>query len=155
MRHFSRALLALSLVAAGCGVLDDPLSRREQRELTSARARWNSSALRDAYVYEVRQSCFCPPTVLNWHVVTVVGNVVVNVVDERGGPVDRSQWPFFDTVDRRFARLEATYESYLKDITVRFDPQYGYPVEMTFEYDQGIADAGGAFYARNLRAVER
>jgi hypothetical protein len=155
MFHVSRMLLVLSLLAVGCSGIEDPLSRREIRELVSARARWNSSPARNAYTYDVRQSCFCPVEVTVWNSLTVIDGVIVDVRTERGEPVPRSLWPQFSTVDRLFARIEVTDDSYLEDIIVRFDTQYGYPVEMNFVYSPQIADAGIAYYARDLRPAVR
>jgi hypothetical protein len=155
MHPVSRVLLVLSLLAAGCSGIEDPLSRREIRELVSARARWNSSPVRNAYTYDVRQSCYCAVEVTLWNSLTVIDGVVVDVRTERGEPVPRSLWPMFSTVDRLFATLEVLDDSNLEDIIVRFDAQYGYPVEMDFVYGPQIADAGIAYYARNLRPAVR
>ena len=155
MRLAHRTLLALSLVLAGCSGFEDPLSRGERRELTRARARWNSSPVRAAYRYELRQSCFCPPEITTFNTITVIDGVVVDVRNERGEQVARNLWAQFATVEQLFARLDANYASELEDITVRFDPQYGYPVEMTFDYGPNIADAGASYTARNLQAAVR
>jgi len=148
-------LIVLSLLTAGCSGAEDPLSRREIRELVSARARWNNSPVRNGYAYEVRQSCFCPTEITVWSSVTVIDGVVVDVRTERGEPVPRNLWASFATVDRLFATLDPTGDAYLEDITVRFDPQYGYPVELAFVYSSQIADANVAYNARNLRAAIR
>jgi Family of unknown function (DUF6174) len=155
MRHARRTLLVLALLTSGCTGVEDPLSRSETRAFISARARWNNSAVRTAYTYEFRQSCFCQPEITVWNRVTVIDGVVTDVRTERGDTVPRNLWALFPTVDRLFARLETTTDTYLEDITVRFDPQYGYPVEMNFLYGPQIADAGAAYYARNLRAAVR
>ncbi len=155
MRHVRKTLLMLALLTSGCSGVEDPLSRSETRAFISARARWNNSPVRTAYTYEFRQSCFCPPEITVWSRVTVIDGVVTDVRTERGDTVPRNLRPLFPTVDRLFARLETTDDSYLEDITVRFDPQYGYPVEMNFVYSQQIADAGASYYARSLRAAVR
>ncbi len=148
-------LVVLSLLATACGGAENPLSRRETREFISARARWNNSPVRNAYTYEVRQLCFCPIEITVWSSVTVVDGLVVDVRTVGGEPIPRNLWAMFATVDRLFATLEATRDAYLEDITVRFDPQYGYPVELAFVYNSGIADAGVTYNARNLRAAVR
>lgn len=156
MRPAHRTLLAMSLLLAGCSGIEDPLSGRERRELVSARARWNSSPVRAAYRYELRQSCFCPPEITNWNTITVIDGVVIDVRNDRGEQVSRDRWTWYATVDQLFARLEVNgAHELLEDITVRFDTQYGYPVEMTFEYGPNIADAGASYSARNLQAVLR
>lgn len=147
--------LTLALLMSGCRGIEDPLSRSETRAFISARARWNNSPVRAAYTYEFRQSCFCPTEITVWNRITVIDGVVTDVRTERGDTVPRNLWALFPTVDRLFARLETTSDTYLVDIIVRFDPQYGYPVEMNFVYGQQIADADASYYARSLRAVAR
>jgi Family of unknown function (DUF6174) len=145
--------MLLALLVAGCTVSDGPLSPNEVRELSRARQRWSTSAARPSYRYEVRQACFCPVEITRWNTVTVRDGAVVGVLDDNGVAVPSTQWRSFPTVDEQFARLELTESDFLEDITVRFDPQDGYPLEMNFIYGNQIADAGGAIYSRNLRPV--
>ena len=153
LRSLCRRPMLLALLAAGCTISDGPLSPNEVRELSRARQRWNTSGARPSYRYEVRQACFCPPEIVTWNTVTVRDGAVVGVLDDKGLPVRSNLWPMFPTVDELFTRLERTQSDMLEDITVRFDPQDGYPLEMNFIYGNQIADAGGAVYARNLRPV--
>lgn len=156
MRTTRHTLLALSLLAAACSGLEDPLSTRELRDLVSARTRWNASAVRTAYRYEVRQSCFCPSEFVTWNTVTVIDGVVVEVRNEQGALVDPALRSAYPTVERLFlAVTESQDDDYLDDIIVRFDPQYGYPVELNLITSPEIADGGGAYFARNLRAAAR
>jgi hypothetical protein len=148
-----RRPLLLALLLIGCTVADGPLSPNEVRELSRARQRWNTSGARPSYRYEVRQACFCPVEITRWNTVTVRDGAVVGVLDDKGVAVPSNLWRSFPTVDEQFARLELTESEYLEDITVRFDPQDGYPLEMNFIYGNQIADAGGAIYSRNLRPV--
>ena len=133
----------------------DPLTLREKRDLVNARALWYSSPVRNSYRYELRLSCFCPTELTQWNRITVIDGVVVDVQTEQGAAVSRDQWSSYATVDRLFATLEADGDSELEDITARFDPQYGYPVEMNFFYSPEIQDAGASYFARNLQAVAR
>ena len=146
-------LTGLLIAFAACTISDGPLSPNEVRELSRARQRWSTSAARPSYRYEVRQACFCPSEIATWKTVTVRDGAVVGVVDDAGVPVPTTIWVWFPTVDELFTRLERTQSDMLDDITVRFDPQDGYPLEMNFIYGNQIADAGGAVYARNLRPV--
>lgn len=156
MRTVRYTLLALLLILSGCSGIEDPLSTRELRELVSARTRWNASPVRTAYRYEVRQSCFCPSEFVTWNTVTVIDGVVVEVRTEEGSLAPQSLWSAYPTVERLFLALtESQEDEYLDEVTVRFDPQYGYPLEMNFITSPEIADGGGAYFARNLRAAAR
>jgi hypothetical protein len=153
MRRIAQSLLALSILAAGCGGKDGPLSPKETREVISAQARWNSSPVRSAYTYEIVLNCFCGSEVTTWNTVTVIDGAVVNVVSNNGTQVDPRLWTSFPTIDRLFALLLIDTSRQLVDIRARFDAQYGYPVEASFEYSPEIQDAGLSFSARNLRPV--
>ncbi len=155
MHRVPRTLAALTLLLTACSGIEDPLSRHEKRELVSARARWNNSPVRNAYRYDVRQSCFCPVEITRWNTLTVIDGVVTDVKTETGEAVPRDRWGSYATVERLFSTLEVERDTQLEDITVRFDAKYGYPLEMNFIYGPQIADGGGAFFARNLMAVTR
>jgi Family of unknown function (DUF6174) len=148
------ARLALAvLLLTGCEQMTDPLSPSEVRALSIARAKWNGSSIRDGYQYQVRQSCFCPPEATEWHTISVRNGVVVGVKKADGTVVPSDRWSWYRTVDQLFEQLLRTGESELEDITVQFDAQYGYPVEMNFLYSTRILDAGGAIYARNMQGL--
>lgn len=153
LRSVFRRPMLFAMLLVGCTVADGPLSPGEVRELSRARQRWSTSGARPSYRYEVRQACFCPVEITTWNTVTVRNGAVVGVLDDKGVAVPSTQWRSFPTVDELFSRLEITESAELRDITVRFDPQDGYPLEMNFIYSDQIADAGGAIYARNLRPV--
>ena len=149
-------VLALSLlVAGGCSITTAPFSGAERRELVKARIRWEASPARNAYRYEVRQSCFCPEEFVRWNTITVVNGAIVDVRTTEGVPVPSARWESYLTVERLFSILDTgTDDRYLEDVVVRFDPVHGYPTEMTFTTSPEIADGGGATYARNLVPVQ-
>lgn len=147
------SLVFALLLLEGCEQMTDPLSPREVRELSTARAKWNGSSIRNGYQYEVRQSCFCPPESTQWHTITVRNGVVVAVKNAAGTVVPSDRWSWYPTADQLFEQLRRTGESELEDITVKFDAQYGYPVEMNFIYSTRILDAGGSTYARNMQGL--
>lgn len=153
MRIRLRSLLTTCLLLAACGG-DGPLSIREVREIQLARARWLAAPVRMAYRYEVRQSCFCPSEFTRWNTVTVVNDVVIDVrVTDTEAAVPAAQWGSYPTVERLFTSLNLENSDYLDDVTVRFDAQYGYPVEVVFVASPEIADGGGGYFARNLQPV--
>jgi hypothetical protein len=152
MQLLRRSVLLLALFAVGCGS-DGPLSVQEARALVAARARWEASPLREAYVYEVRYSCFCPPEFLGWNTVTVSEGRVVGVRTDAGVTLEPSDWSRYPTVDDLFDRILPTESDGLADIVLRFDPEHGYPVEISYISKPEIADGFGATFTRNLRPM--
>jgi hypothetical protein len=155
MRASRLITIALSLLSTGCEDLNGPISGRELKEIARARVLWNGSQVRHAYRYELRQGCFCPPEITSWNTITVIDGVITDVRSERGDAVPRNRWGLFATVDELFASLADRQSADVKDITVRFDPRYGYPVEMSFIYPSDFLDAGNTYSARNLQEVTR
>ena len=144
-------LLAIVAVLVSCSD-DGPLSIRELRDVEKARARWLNSSVRRAYTFEVRQDCYCPVEFVRWNTVTVVNDSVTDVRVTAGDlAVPRSMWSSVVTVERMFATLSVVDQTYLEDVRVRFDAQYGYPVAIELLAGPQIADADRAVYARNLR----
>lgn len=150
MRLSRHVLLSMLLLLCSCSSLTEPFSFRERQAFIQARARWNVSDVRNAYRYEVRQSCFCPPEVTSWNTVTVVNDSITDVRTATGEVVPASSWRYFSTVEDLFARLDTPDDDYLRDITVQFDVTYGYPLRLSFAYDADVLDAGVEWTARNL-----
>ncbi len=154
MRRLRLLSIALVLLVTGCGD-DGPLSIREVREIQAARARWLASPVRLAYRFEVRQACFCPEEIGRWNTVTVINDSIVDVRNTQTGevvPPARRSW--YLTVEKMFASLGARDDEYLEDVQVRFDPQYGYPLEISTFTKPEIADGGGSIFARNLQPAQ-
>lgn len=151
MSRARTGLLALLLTMPQLGCDQSPLSPSERRQLELARARWAQHGGPD-YTVESRASCFCPPDWSNWTRVTVRGGVVVQVeaVDPLPGAPTPSipGWP---TVEEVFASISNANSEYIRELTVRFDPDFGYPLEVGTICKPEVLDCGGVREMRNLR----
>ncbi|GAB1343826.1 DUF6174 domain-containing protein [Gemmatimonas sp.] len=153
MRHVVLFALLLAVGVAACDSATDALSPREVRELTAARARWNGSPLRNAYSYETRMACFCPPEVGQWHRVRVVNGAITDVRTEDATAVPVLQWTWYPTVDSLFAILVREPDEYVQDVSARYDQTHGYPLEISITARPGIADGGVTYFTRGLQPV--
>jgi hypothetical protein len=143
--------LAVLLFVAACGA--GPLEPAERREFENAQRKWTGHAL-EAYSYEVRVGCFCPPELNAWTRVTVVRDSIVRTealepLPYTGGqPLPLSWWP---TVQELFIAItNARRSDYTKDIVAQYDTDYGYPRRIEIECKSNIADCGTHYEARNL-----
>jgi hypothetical protein len=151
MPGLRRSLIALVLLFTACSD-DGPLSIKEIREIQAARARWLASPVRAGYRFEVRQSCFCPEEYVRWNTVTVINDTIIDVrATQSGEVVPAARRSSYLTVEEMFASLPTGRDEYLVDVQVRFDPQYGYPLEISTFARPEIADGGGSIFARNLQ----
>lgn len=145
-------LLSAALLAA-CS--DTPFGPEEFREAAQAKARWEARGFVD-YDFEYRSACFCPPQLTEWARVAVRNGQVASVqMVGSKALIDPQHFPMWPTVDALFERIFDDHDddSFLLDIIAQFDRQLGYPTRLTFIFDPGLQDAGGAHYLRNLTAV--
>jgi hypothetical protein len=140
----------VALVAAPLAACESPLSLSELRALARAEARWAARGFEN-YAIEERQSCFCPPEVLQWSRVEVVsGNVDRVTTLETGVEVPAAQRGQFRTVEQVFRTIRTGHtQDWVKDVVVEFDPQLGFPTLVSLEPKADILDAGITYYFRN------
>ena len=111
-RHVLILVLALSIFGAACG-RDKPAASGEQGRLDEARGLWENDGPRD-YQMEIRDVCFCPPTL--WIETVVNGEVTSHESGEEVffDPGPRTMEDLFDAVqeviDAGYATLEVNYD---------------------------------------------
>ena len=146
VRLLSAVILAGSVL--GC---ESPLSPHDRDALRVAEALWAGRDFEE-YSFEIRRECFCPPLLTDWARVEVKGENVTSVVllstGEEVLPPARDMFP---TVNQVFATIRTTASSdWVDRIEVAFDSVNGFPTAVNFVSKPNIADAGGAYYLRNL-----
>ncbi len=141
------------LLLAGCD--ESPFTPSEMQQARQALARWEGRGFTD-YRFEFRAACFCPTELSQWAQVEVRGGVVVAARSvDTGMPFPGSQLSMWRAIETHFADLfRERDETGLADITARFDPVLGHPVEITYSYDPGIMDAGAGLYFRNVAPLD-
>jgi hypothetical protein len=144
------SVILLAGTIGGCG--GGPLGIAEHLELVEAQRRWSTSGLHD-YDFEMRRLCFCSPDYVQWSRVEVRAGTVVAVrllTDGTAVPVSRlDEWPTIVTLFRRIREARRPYEM----ISAVYDPVLGYPISISFEPEDGIADAGVRYELRALVAA--
>jgi hypothetical protein len=142
----NRVLLAAAVFSlSGC---INPLTPGEARRLQDAEEKWERAGIRN-YQYEMRTSCFCPPEMNEWAIVTVSNGAVVSATRLDGTPFTDWGLTSRKTVEELFEVARASY-SWLEDTDFEFDKTYGYPLLIEHRSKSNVADAGAVYEARNL-----
>jgi uncharacterized protein DUF6174 len=141
------SIAALSGLRGSCR---SPLSAHEVLALKDAEARWAARGFAD-YAFETSVSCFCDPETSGWARVEVSAGVVTRVVMLADGhEVDAAQRTYFPTVQRLFDSIRhATDNGSVRDVSVQYDPEFGYPTLIRIAPEPDVLDGGSVRYARN------
>lgn len=146
---FIAACLLVTLGATfACGDDDDA-------ELATNRAKWHAAGLTE-YQYQFRLSCFCP----------FIGQPYTAVV-ENGEPAsltDSTRAPITPNSDydlfRRYSSIPNLFEeaeqliNRADEITITYDPQYGYPVEIASQGRLNVADDEITITITNFKVLQ-
>lgn len=153
MRSYG-GILFVALAATLIPSCDEPVSVYGITALQQAERRWAAQALH-SYKYETLNSCFCSRPTTEWCLIEANADTITKVSSmETGDPVDHSDFMRFDTVDERFALIYLLMkEGGTAELTMEFDPVFGYPTMIRVEGDGSATDLGGVFYARNLQPL--
>ena len=132
------ALLAGSLLVAGCGMIPSPLPSGAAlaAELRAAEERWAAKAL-DDYQLTMQYYCLCPfrePVR-----VTVEDGRVTSVTTLDGKPADPADVGWYPLrVESAFTTVEDNLAA--DEIEVRFDPEFGFPAHVSANPDVDMHD---------------
>ena len=130
-----RTSLAMALLAlAACG---DGLPLAPQFVLRAAHERWQRSGI-DSYELTVRRICYC----LSVDAVRVKvenGVVVSRTFAGTGDPVPTTYASLYPDVPGLFAIVEEAARD-ADDLDTRFDPTYGFPVEISIDWYEVAVD---------------
>lgn len=150
-RFPSLRLLSAVALAGSALACESPLSSDDKTALRVAETHWAGRDFQD-YSFEIRRACFCPPLLSEWARVEVTQGVVTRVlVLSTGEEVPVAERAMFPSVDQVFETIRTTAASdWVDRIELDFDPVIGFPTLANFVSKPNIADAGGAYYLRNL-----
>lgn len=134
-----------SLFSAGCF-----LTSAEQRALDDARSLWQQAGV-SHYEFYFRRSCFCGDEVTQEVKMEVDSGVVVSLTYAATGmPVDAQYRDSFETVAQMFDTIQDAIDRGADDIDVAYDPDYGYPREISIDYWKNAADDEMSLSGRDL-----
>jgi hypothetical protein len=106
-----------------------------QTEIGQNKEKWQNANI-SHYRYHLHLSCFCVFVENMPLVIEVQDGKVVSMEFHNGKEIDPSLMELFgkyQTIDLTFAELEAGLNGAADEVTVKYDPTYGFPTEATID----------------------
>lgn len=132
-------LLTLSLLLAACS-----FGAASGSEFDQNKATWDNANI-SHYRYTLSVSCFCAFMDEMPVTIEVENDQVVSITSVKGTSIDSSNtlvYPAvepYTTIDAMFEQLK-TAQAEAEEITVVYDPTYGYPSSIAIDYIKQAAD---------------
>ena len=130
-------LLLLAFILAAC-------SFGTSSELDKNLQKWQDSGITH-YRFSLNIGCFCPFRDQMPITVEVQNGEIISMNASDGTPIAATDPGYetfsrYATIDRIFSTLEAGLAGDADEVTVTYDPTYGFPNEIYFDYIQAAAD---------------
>ena len=133
-------LIVMTLILAGCAAMGSALG--SQAEIEQNNEKWQDAGI-SHYRYHLFISCFCVFVENMPLVIEVQDSKVVSMEYQNGNEIDPSLLELFEkyaTIDRVFAEVEAGLNGAADNVVVTYDPTYGFPTEVTLDFEEQAAD---------------
>jgi hypothetical protein len=150
-RDFMMADEERGFAASNLESIEPPTLAEVQSQLDANRELWESSGLA-SYEIEYRRICFCPENITS-PVVVVVSNGVIDSrhYSETGEEVDEAVRDLFPDVSGMFDIVQDAIDQQASQVTVTYDSQLGYPVNIRVDYNTMMADEELEFAVISLK----
>ena len=133
-------LIVMTLILAGCAAMGS--AQGSQSEIEQNKEKWRDAGI-SHYRYHLFISCFCVFVENMPLVIEVQDGKVVSMEYQNGSEIDPSLLELFEkyaTIDRVFAEVEAGLNGAADNVVVKYDPTYGFPSEVTLDFEEQVAD---------------
>ena len=133
MRKLLLTFIVLALAACSMG---------NQTEIEGNQEKWRDANI-SHYRFNLSIGCFCVFSQDMPLVIEVMDGKVVSMEYQSGNAIDATSREFFDkftTIDWIFSELEADLAGAADEVTVAYDPTYGFPVDVTIDYVKEAID---------------
>lgn len=144
-------LLFLALVLAACSAV--PASEFDQNL-----AKWQSMDV-SHYKYTLSIICFCAFWDQMPLTIEVKDDEIVSITNVNGEVIDPSNmnYQYFEeyaTIDRIFEALKADIEGEADEVTVSYEPLYGFPVEVSIDRIKEAIDDEVSLQIENFETLQ-
>jgi hypothetical protein len=130
-------LMAILMTACAAGVASG-----SQTEIGQNKEKWQEANI-SHYRFHLSISCFCVFSQDMPLIIEVKDGQVVSMEFQSGKEIDPSLLELFNkytTIDRLFTELEAGLNGGADEVTVKYDPTYGFPTEATIDVVKEATD---------------
>ena len=134
---FIFTLMALVLSACAAAAVSG-----SQTEIGQNQQKWQDANI-SHYRYHLSISCFCVFVENMPLIIEVEDGKMVSMEFHNGKEIDPSLLELFNkyaTIDQIFAELEAGQNGAADEVTVKYDPTYGFPTEATIDVVKEATD---------------
>ena len=132
-------LIVMAFILTACASANVLAS---QPEIDQNLEKWQDAGI-SHYQFHLSISCFCVFTQDMPLIIEVQDGKVVSMEFQSGNPIDPSLTELFNkyaTIDRVFAELKAGLNGAADEVTVKYDPTYGFPTEATIDVEKQATD---------------
>ena len=143
--------IVLAALLVGCASMVGQASSENDR----AEEKWQEANV-PHYRYELSIGCFCIFSQDMPLVIEVKDGQAISMEYKSGKEIDPAlleQFQRYDSVDKIFAEIEKAREGGADAINVSYDETYGYPREVTIDFEQQAADEEIYLTVSNFEAL--
>lgn len=145
IRPFSLLFLILGALTLYSCEKEEPAT--EIQKLNTARAKWNASNI-SSYSFKTTASCFCAD--INTYEITVTNKAITAVKNAQGQEVQFTG-KSFKTIDDFFRYIETALSNNPYKAVIEYDPTYGFPTEIYFDFNQGMVDEEMGYHNKDFQ----
>ena len=139
-------LLALALLLAGCGTASAQAQNRQK---------WEDQRI-SHYRFNLSIGCFCAFRSQMPLTIEVQDGKIVSMETADGSPIDENIRATFEeagTVENLFALIEAAQQNGADELTVEYDPTYGFPSQISIDPIQNATDDEISYSVEKFQAL--
>jgi len=149
MRTKSLTLVSLTIAATMFGACGGPTA--PERQLQAARLKWER-ARPAAYTITVARWCECTQEMSGPVVVAVRdGAIESRTYVASAAAVGPTYADLFPSIDGLFERIDDAHRRRAASVEVTYDPEFGFPVTISIDYDRVMADDELTYRATNFQ----
>jgi hypothetical protein len=145
--HFLKSILLLVLVSGS--LLSSCARKTQTTALSPEHAKWMKSRVKD-YRYEFQPRCYCIQAKRGPYTVVVKKNEIVSV---NGQPYDPENMGRLFTIDGLFEMIESQRKRKPVLEEIEYDPQYGFPSSLYFDFVENIKDEEYGWYVSKFERI--
>ncbi len=135
-------LLLIAIVLTACSAMQPAATAAPTSDFDRAQQKWQDANI-SHYRFNLSISCFCVFVQDMPLVIEVDDDKVVSMEFQNGNKIDPSFLEVFNryaTIDQIFAEVGKALDGGADQVTVEYDETYGFPTQVTIDFDQQAAD---------------